>query len=581
MYACLLGGATPAGAKNPPAAPGSADTAQSRKPFSEIARTVGLDFVHFNGMFGAYHFPETMGAGIALIDYDNDGDLDLYLVQGGMLEQGKPPSAALFPPVPGQALTDRLYRNDRVVQPDGTLRLHFTDVTEASGLRASGYGMGVATGDIDNDGFVDLYVTHFGPNQLWHNEGDGTFKDWTERAAVDDPRWSVSAAFFDYDRDGWLDLFVGNYVNFTLANHRPCYAPTSAQDYCSPQIYEPLLNRLYHNRGDGSYEDVSTKAGINRASGGALGVVTADLNGDGWLDIYVANDGRPNQLWVNQGDGTFEDEALLAGAAVNMDGVAQGSMGVDAADFDGDGDEDLFMTHISEETNTLYVNDGQGWFQDRTAQTGVGPPSQGYTAFGTAWVDYDNDGWLDLFIANGEVKIIPALARAGDPYPLHQPNQLLRNLGNGRFREVTGQAGAALRLSEVSRGAAFGDIDNDGDIDILVSNNNGPVRLLLNQVGTRHHWLGLRLLARSGRDALGARVAIYRPSQPPLWRRVRTDGSYASANDPRVLVGLGEGKEVAAVRVYWLSGLTEEWAVRSVDRYLTLREGEGKALSAP
>nr|MBS0020343.1 CRTAC1 family protein [Gammaproteobacteria bacterium] len=544
--------------------------------FSERGAELGIGFEHFNGMLGKFYFPEIVGAGAALFDCDNDGDLDLYLVQGATLEEGE----ARSPPSAGRILSDQLYRNDRMVQADGTPRLHFTDITAASGIQEHDYGMGAAAGDIDNDGFVDLYVTNFGANRVWHNEGNCTFKDWTVRAGVGDPRWSVSAAFFDYDRDGWLDLFVGNYVDFSLAKHRPCYAPTSAQDYCSPQIYEPLQNRLYRNRGDGTFEDVSVQAGISRESGGALGVVTADLNGDGWSDIYVANDGRPNQLWVNQRDGTFEDDALLAGAAVNRDGAAEGSMGVDAADFDGDGDEDLFMTHISDETNTVYVNDGQGWFQDQSAQTGLGAPSQGYTAFGTAWIDYDNDGWLDLFVANGEVKIIPALARAGDPYPLHQPNQLLRNLGNGRFVDVTAQAGEAFELSEVSRGAAFGDIDNDGDVDIVVTNNNGPSRLMLNNVGNQSHWLGLRLLTSAGRDAAGARVAVYRPSQPPLWRRTRTDGSYASANDPRVLVGLGNDTEVASVQIHWPSGRIEQWQGLPVDRYSNLREGEGQLLNS-
>ncbi|MGC1953098.1 MAG: CRTAC1 family protein [Gammaproteobacteria bacterium] len=544
--------------------------------FSERGAELGIGFEHFNGMLGKFYFPEIVGAGAALFDCDNDGDLDLYLVQGATLEEGE----ARSPRSAGRILSDQLYRNDRMVQADGTPRLYFTDITAASGIQEHDYGMGAAAGDIDNDGFVDLYVTNFGANRVWHNEGNCTFKDWTVRAGVGDPRWSVSAAFFDYDRDGWLDLFVGNYVDFTLANHRPCYAPTSAQDYCSPQIYEPLQNRLYRNRGDGTFQDVSVQAGISRESGGALGVVTADLNGDGWADIYVANDGRPNQLWVNQRDGTFEDDALLAGAAVNRDGAAEGSMGVDAADFDGDGDEDLFMTHISDETNTVYVNDGQGWFQDQSAQTGLGAPSQGYTAFGTAWIDYDNDGWLDLFVANGEVKIIPALARSGDPYPLHQPNQLLRNLGNGRFVDVTAQAGEAFELSEVSRGAAFGDVDNDGDVDIVVTNNNGPSRLMLNNVGNQSHWLGLRLLTGAGRDAAGARVAVYRPSQPPLWRRTRTDGSYASANDPRVLVGLGDDTEVASVQIHWPSGRIEQWRGLPVDRYSSLREGEGQLLNS-
>ncbi len=547
--------------------------------FSEMAVAVGLDFVHFNGMSGERYMLETMGAGGALFDYDNDGDLDIYLVQGRMLGEGKTLADAWFPPRPGQVLADRLYRNDLVIQKDGTRTLRFTDVTAASGISATGYGMGVAAGDFDNDGWVDLYVTHDGSNQLWHNNGNGTFADVTKKAAVDDRRWSVSAAFLDFDRDGWLDLFVGNYVDFTVANHKPCYSPTSAKDYCSPLIYTPVPSALFRNRGNGTFENVAGKAGIIQEFGGALGVVTADFNGDGWVDLYVANDGRPNQLWINQKDGTFQDEAFLSGTAVNMDGAAEASMGVDAADFDNDGDEDLFMTHILEETNTIYVNDGKGWFQDRSVATGLAAASQGYTAFGTAWFDYDNDGWLDLFIANGDVRSIPARVRAGDRYPLDQPNQLLANLGNGRFQEIMSEAGKVFALAEVSRGTAFGDVDNDGDVDVLVTNNNGPVRLLINNVGNRNHWLGLRLVDRSNRDALGARVAVYRSAGAPLWRRARADGSYASANDPRVLVGLGDVNTIRRVRVHWPSGRIEEWIGLTVDRYTTLREGEGKEVT--
>jgi hypothetical protein len=544
--------------------------------FSERAAELGLDFVHFNGMSGEFYFPEMMGPGGALFDYDNDGDLDVYLVQGHMLGPGKALSDALLPPRSGQPLSDRLFRNDLVIRPDGTPVLHFTDVTEASGIRASGYGMGVSTGDFDNDGWLDLYVTNFGANQLWRNNGDGSFTEVTPQAGVDAPRWSVGAAFLDFDRDGWLDLYVGNYVNFSFSHHITCRSNSSAQDYCSPLAYNGLPDRLFRNRGDGRFEDVSARSHIVRDFGGALGVVVGDYNGDGWLDIYVANDGVANQLWINRQDGTFDNEALLAGVAVNMEGTAEASMGVDAADYDGDGDEDLFMTHLLGETNTLYVNNGQAWFEDRSLATGLAAPSMAYTSFGTGWFDYDNDGWLDLFIANGEVKTIPAQAQAGDPYPLHQTNQLFRNLGNGRFEEVTAQAGAALRLSEVSRGAAFGDVDNDGDTDILLLNNNGPVRLLLNQVGGHRHWLGLRVLDRAGRDALGVRVEVLSPAGGRLWRRVRTNGSYASANDPRVLAGLGETGRVDAVRVHWLDGRAEQWKGLGVDRYITLRQGEGE-----
>jgi hypothetical protein len=289
----------------------------------------------------------------------------------------------------------------------------------------------------------------------------------------------------------------------------------------------------------------------------------------------VANDGVPNQLWVNQGDGSFQNEALLAGTAVNMEGKPEASMGVDAADFDGDGDDDLFMTHIQGETNTIYVNDGQGWFEDRTLAAGLGAPSKQFTAFGTVWLDYDNDGWLDLFVANGEVRIVPILMRQGEKYPLHQPNQLFRNRGEGRFEEVTGRAGRVFELSEVSRGAALGDVDNDGDGDILLVNNNGPVRLLLNQIGNRKPWLGLRLVDEHGRDALGARVEVVTDAGRRLWRRVRTEGSYLSANDPRVLVGLGDAQGVKAVRVHWPDGTREDWSDLAMDRYHRLQQGAG------
>jgi hypothetical protein len=305
-------------------------------------------------------------------------------------------------------------------------------------------------------------------------------------------------------------------------------------------------------------------------------VVTADFNGDGWMDIYVANDGDPNQLWINLREGRFRDEALLAGVAVNMDGATEAGMGVDAGDFDGDGDEDLFMTHDLRETNTIYVNDGQGWFEDRSISTGLGPPSKPYTGFGTAWFDYDNDGWLDLLVVNGAVRS-PDAASVDDPYPLQQTNQLFANLGNGRFKEVTRQAGAVFALAEVGRGAAFGDVDNDGDQDILVANNSGPVRLLLNHVGSRHPWLGLRLLDKAGRDALGARVVLRMDTGRSLSRRVRTDASYASANDPRLLFGIGEHAKVESVRVYWPSGRVEDWSSLPARRYTTVREGTGKS----
>ncbi len=563
------------------AAPQAEDAAVPKEPlFVDRTREVGLDFVHFNGMTGERYFVEMAGAGAALFDYDNDGDLDAYLVQGAMLGPGKTYRDAFFPPQGPLPPRDRLFRNDLVE----TGVLHFTDVTEAAGLDATGYGMGVAVGDFTNNGYPDLYVTNFESNQMFRNNGDGTFTDVTAAAGTDDERWSTSAAFFDYDRDGWLDLFVGNYVDFTLATYKACYTAAGAVDYCGPISYQPYPNRLFHNRGDGTFEEVSVASGINREYGGLLGVVVADFNGDDWPDLYLANDARANLLWIHQQNGRFENEALLSGVAFNEAGKAEGSMGVDAADFDGDGDEDLFMTHLGEETNTLYRNEGGGFFEDYTFEAGLGMPSRGFTGFGTAWLDYDNDGWLDVLIVNGEVRITESPDRVDDLFPLDQPNQLFRNLGEGLFEEVTEEAGAVFTLSEVSRGAAFGDVDNDGDTDVLVTNNSGPARLLINEVGDRKAWLGLRLVDRAGgSDAYGARVGCTLPDNRTLWRRVRAAASYCSSNDPRVLCGLGAARRIQAIEVRWPDGSREHWDGASfpLNRYYTLVKGTGQPLPPP
>ena len=569
------------------AAPQSPEPPAGVAWFTDRAEEVGIDFVHLNGASGELYISETLAPGAALFDFDDDGDLDVYLVQGRVLGPGGTPDGSESPPrahPPG----DRLYRNDLVVHADGTRTLRFTDVTEGSGLGGGAYGMGVAAGDVDNDGRVDLYRTALGPNQLFRNDGDGTFTDVTDESGAGDPRWSVSASFVDFDRDGWLDLYVGNYLDHRPGTPQPeCFTRTGERDYCGPSAWAPVPDRLYRNRGDGTFVDVTAEAGVAREYGAALGVTAFDADGDGWTDVYVANDGEPNQLWMNRRDGTFTNGALLAGAALNDSGRTEGSMGVDAGDFDGDGDDDLFMTHLTRETNTLYVNDGRGLFEDRTATIGLGAPSLAYTGFGTAWLDFDNDGWLDLLAVNGAVQASHqrfamrgrgSSARAGEPLPLDQPNQLFRNLGNGRFDDVTRRAGPVFELSEVSRGAAFGDIDNDGDVDVLVANNNGRARLLINEVGRRNRWIGLRLIGGAGRrDMPGARVGVFRDAGPPLRRRARADGSYASANDPRVLVGLGQAAAVRRVRVVWPSGREEDWTDLPVDRWLTLEEGSGES----
>jgi hypothetical protein len=540
--------------------------------FTDGAAAAGLDFVHVNGTTGRLYYPEILPPGVALFDYDNDGDLDIFIVQGHALHRQLEPPAPVPPPT-ASPLRGRLYRNDLQVHADGTRTLHFSDVTEASRIDARGYGMGVAAGDIDNDGWVDLYITNFGPCQMLHNNGDGTFTDVTRRSGTDnEPGFAVSAAFVDYDRDGWLDLYVGNNVTYSLANETVCPNPAGAPDYCPPQIYGGRPDRLYRNLGHGRFADVTASALVGGKFGPALGVSTADFNGDGWIDIYVANDGEDDLLWLNQHDGTFKETGLAAGIAVTAEGKAEASMGVDAGDFDNDGDEDVVVAELTSQGTNLFVNDGSGRFRDASAASGIGGQSLPYTGWGTAWFDYDNDGWLDVLTVNGT--IIMQEGRQGHPFPYDQKKLLFRNLMTGRFESVGGRAGAVFDLSESGRGAAFGDLDNDGDVDVVVGNDNGPMRLLVNHVGNRNHWVGLRLVGTSGRrDMLGARIGVIRSQGPPLWRRVRSDGSYASASDPRVLVGLGASAERPRIQVRWPDGQQEEWPDAAIDQWTTIEQG--------
>jgi enediyne biosynthesis protein E4 len=564
-------------------APAAAESPAAAAPppaiFVDRAAELGIDFRHQNGMSGKLYLPEIMGAGAALFDADNDGDLDLFLVQGGPL--GTATAAAA-------AGGHRLYRNDlapptAAPQANGKSAWRFTDITAESGIRLGDYGMGVAVGDYDNDGWTDLYVTALGHNQLWRNQGVDTngrltFRDVTTAAGADDSRWSVPAAFFDYDRDGWLDLFVGNYLRFSLASE-PCRTAAGTADYCGPVPADAVPDRLLHNRGDGSFADVTNAAGLAGTYGPALGVSTTDWNGDGWIDLYVANDETPNQLWINQGNGTFRDEALLAGCAVSGEGKPQASMGVDAGDYDGDGDDDLVMDNLTGEGITLYRNDGAGGCEDLSRASGLQLPSWKLTGFGAAWLDYDNDTWLDLLVVNGAVKILAAQAQAGDPLPLRQEKQLFHNLGDGRFAEIGAHAGDAITRLTVGRGAAFGDLDNDGDTDVVVANNHGNAEVLINERGNQQRWLGLRLVTGAKpRDALGAQVELRRAGKPALRRRARADGSYASANDPRVLFGLADSGAVEAVVVRWPSGRHERWPAPALGAYTTLAEGSGAAL---
>ncbi len=594
---------------SPEPAPGPAVSARPPVPapadpgdafFVDVAAEAGLAFVHFNGMSGELYYSEMMGAGAALFDYDNDGDLDVYLVQGHLLGPGKTLADATFPPAEGAPLGDRLLRNDLTIAEEGQggrrRTLSFTDVTEESGIDAAGYGMGVAAADFDNDGWTDLYVTNVGRNQLLRNRGARgggpvSFEDVTEASGAGLATWSVAAAVLDVDRDGWLDLYVGHYLTYSVSTNKRCTDELGAPNYCGPLAFASVPDTLLRNRGGRApragapiaFEDVSTGAGIRGEHGGCLGLGIGDFDGDGWLDLYAANDGMPNQLWMSRGAEValaFENRALFGGAAVNAAGHPEASMGVAVADFDDDGDEDIFLGHLRRETNTLYVNDGQGLFTDRSAGSGLGAVSLDVTAFGTGWLDVDNDGRLDLLTVNGAVKVIKTLALAGDPLPLHQPNQLFLQGEGGRFENASERAGAAFQLSEVSRGAAFGDLDNDGDTDVVITNNSGPVRLLENRVGQDRHWLGLRLVGGpGGRDMLGARARLELADGTVRWRRAGTSGSYASASDPRLLFGLGDADSVERVVVEWPDGRREAFGELAEGRYTTLRQGGGRPVA--
>ncbi len=539
------------------------DNSRMQAPvFDDVAKSVGLDFVHYSAATGKYYIPEIMGAGVALFDYDGDDDLDVLVMQGTPLDRD-----ALVPVPAGH----RLYRNE--LNPLG--RLQFVDATDSAGIDGQGYGMGVAIGDIDNDGAPDIYLSHFGLNVLYLNDGAGHF-EVVKDSGTEDGLFGSSASFLDYDADGLLDLFVANYNNFSVRNYQVCGNNTGQPDYCDPLSYPPAADRLFRNLGNRKFADVTAATGIGGTVGTGLGVIGADFDADGDTDIYVANDKMANHYWINDGSGGFSDEALMSGAAYNADGAAEASMGVIAGDVDGDGDEDLFMTHLTGETNTLYINDGSGRFRDATDQLNLGVNSLLYTGFGTVWIDYDNDGDDDLLIANGtvlaqETSDDDRQARYG------QRNQLYRNDGKGRFEDISRAAGDAFQHSRISRGVAVGDIDNDGDLDAVISNTDGPLELLINRGNNSHHWLSVKLAGvESNRDGAGARVALLGPNGVRAWRRVHTDGSYLSASDSRVHFGLGVDDKVAGVGVIWPSGRRERWTAIEANTRIELTEGTGQ-----
>ena len=531
--------------------------------FEDVTSEAGITFRHVNGATGQKYILETLGAGVCVFDYDGDGLQDIYFVQSGRLPGFTPQGP----------LRSALYRN--------LGHGRFEDVTDRAGVGGPDrYGFGCTAGDIDGDGDRDLYVTYYGPNVLYRNNGDGTFTDVTDKAGVGCPLWSASAAFADADADGDLDLYVTNYVTFDENNNLYCGENRPGwRTVCHPRNFDPQPDVFYRNRGDGTFEDATRSAGIIDTTGKGLGVVWGDYDGDGDQDIYVANDDTPNFLWRNKGNGVFEEVGGLAGVALSEDGIPQAGMGTDMADYDNDGRLDIFVTNLAGETNELYHNDGGGLFSDRTFVSGLGAPSLLDLGFGTFFFDPDNDGDLDVFVANGH--IIDNIGLFSDTITFEQRAALYRNVGAGRFERLAYPAASPLGRRYVGRGAVAFDYDDDGDEDILLTQNNGPAILLRNAGPPRGHWVTITLSgAPPNRDAVGAAVTVLAERAPRL-RYARTGSSYLSQGDRRLHFGLGTASVIDRVVVRWpgRGGFSEEFSAVPIDRFVTLEQRKGRRLS--
>lgn len=526
----------------------------------DVAEESGVTLLNVSGSASKDYIVDLNGNGAAFLDYDNDDDLDLLLVNGSTLDsltQGGDPMVALY-------------------ENDGQGR--FDDVTPGRSLDTRGWGMGVCAADYDNDGFLDLYITAFGPNVLYRGSPDGHFADVTAAAGVGDTQWGSNCAFGDYDRDGFVDLYVANYLTFD-AEQVPKRGAGSGCRYmgldvaCGPIGLPGAPDTLYRNNGDGTFADVTGTAGVSGPEYYGFGVLFTDLDDDGWPDLYVANDSEPNLLFHNNGDGTFTEDGLVAGASISATGREQAGMGVDSGDYDGDGRLDLIVSHFSEDYHTLYENSAAGFFTDVSSAVGIARPSLPYLGWGVGFVDIDNDGWLDIFTANGHV--VPDVDQLGLATTYQQRSQLFRNQGNKRFTDVTEEVGGGLLIERTTRGAAFGDYDNDGDIDVLMVNLDDRPTLLRNDTLSDHHWVTLRLAGReSNRDGIGAKVTIEAGGRTQI-AEVRSGGSYLSHNDMRVHVGIGDATQVDSVEIRWPSGQTETAASLAADRFYVAREGQG------
>jgi hypothetical protein len=527
----------------------------------------GINFVHTDGSAGRRHIVETVTCGLGLMDYDGDGYLDILFLTGGPLSGGPPPD---HPP------TNALYRNNR----DGT----FTDVTARSGVGLPAYAMGCAVADYDNDGDEDVFITNYGAHRMLRNQGDGTFLDVTDRAGLAGASFGPSCcgagcAFLDYDRDGQVDLFVGNYLEFDLAKAQPCLQ-ANVPVYCSPRTYPMVPNRLYRNQGDGTFRDVSQSSGIGRHKGYAMGLACSDFDGDGWTDVYVGNDVMENFLFRNRRDGTFEEIGLAAGVAVDQYGEPQGSMGSNAGDYDGDGRFDLIVTDYQGQVNTLYRNLGTPrgllQFQDVTVETGVGTGSRPLVTWGCGFVDFDNDGVRELFTAAGHLQDTVEQYDGSTTYK--QRSLLLRQRG-GRFVDISAESGSGLLRVESSRGAVFGDLNNDGKVDIVVLNARSRPTLMINQTPTQDHWVLLKLVGtRSNRSAVGAVARLTAGGRTQV-DEVRAGRGYQSAEDLRLHFGLGTNAVIDRLEIRWPNGLEEVHPRLAADRVIRLTEGEAGTAS--
>jgi hypothetical protein len=523
--------------------------------FTDVTASAGLAFVHTNGAFGKKYLPETLGSGCVFLDFDNDGWQDILLI-----------NSTRWPGRPGPRSHPTLYRN----MGNGT----FTDVTAGSGLDIELYGMGAAAADYDNDGRVDVFITAVGGNHLFHNEGGGRFTDVTERAGLAGAGFSTSALWFDYDNDGKLDLFVGRYVDWSIDKDLFCTLDGKTKSYCTPESYKGQSASLYRNRGDGTFEDVTRAAGLYDPTSKALGVAMLDVDDDGWMDLFVANDTQPNKLYRNRGNGTFVDIGVAAGVAFSEAGVARAGMGVDAADYDGSGRPSLVIGNFANEMMALYHNEGNSLFIDDSATAGIGRPSLLTLTFACFFFDFDLDGRPDIFAVNGHVA--DDINRVQPNITYAQPPHLFRNLGGGKFDEVTAQLGAAVRRPIVGRGAAYADYDNDGDLDLLITENHGPARLLRNDGGTRRNALRVKTIGtQSNRDGIGARVEIVLPDGGRQWQLVKTGSSYCSQSELPLTFGLGDATRAAQVRVRWPSGRVDTISGAGANQAITVQEGKG------